>query len=529
MMNWRSERHLAAVARALLGPRATLTKGEYQLLGPDYSVDISSVELRAIRARIKAGHDPLGEGFAEVRSASARRNDGAVYTPTAIVGSMVAWARDTCDPTRIVDPGAGSGRFILRAAGAFPRARLVAIEKDPLAALMLRANAVVFGVAKRLHVIVADYRDIKLPQIPGTTLFIGNPPYVRHHDIETHWKAWFSETAGKFGVKASTLAGLHIHFFVQTLKLACAGDAGVFVTSAEWLDVNYGHTLRLLLAERLGGIALYVLEPTVEAFPGTTTTAAITCFKVGARPSALRVHTVKTVDDLNGLTSGRMVGWERVSASSKWSTIVRPGPATPAGHIELGELFRVHRGQVTGSNNVWIAGAHTASVPNRFLTPTVTKARDLLDVGDRLMDAGRLRRVVDLPLDLETLDENERQAIEAFLDWARTIGAHETYVAKHRKAWWSVGLRAPAPILCTYMARRAPLFSRNLCAARHINIAHGLYPRNGLDDELLDLLVTWLNKNVSQRDGRTYAGGLTKFEPKEIERLCIPPLEDFRQ
>ncbi len=247
-MNWCSERHLAAVARALLGPRAALTKGEYQLLGPNCSADISPVELRAVHARIKAGHDPLGEGFTAVRSPSDRRNDGAVYTPTAIVESMVAWTRDNCCPTRIVDPGAGSGRFILKAARVFPRARLVAIEKDPLAALMLRANAIVLGVAKRLEVIVSDYRDITLPEIEGTTLFIGNPPYVRHHDIEDHWKAWFSETARELGVKASTLAGLHIHFFVQTLKLARPGDAGVFVTSAEWLDVNYGRTLRLLLA-----------------------------------------------------------------------------------------------------------------------------------------------------------------------------------------------------------------------------------------------------------------------------------------
>jgi adenine-specific DNA-methyltransferase len=223
------------------------------------------------------------------------------------------------------------------------------------------------------------------------------------------------------------------------------------------------------------------------------------------------------------------VAWERIAASSKWSTIIRPGPATPAGHIEIGELFRVHRGQVTGSNDVWIAGDHTTRVPDRFLTPAVTKARDLLDVGDRLTDATRLRRVVDLPLDLEILDEDEKQAIEAFLDWAQTVGAHETYIAKHRKAWWSVGLRAPAPILCTYMARRPPLFSRNLCQARHINIAHGLYPRDGLDDDLLNLLVAWLNENASQRGGRTYAGGLTKFEPKEIERLSIPPLEYFRQ
>ena len=82
--------------------------------------------------------------------------------------------------------------------------------------------------------------------------------------------------------RASALAGLHLHFFVQALRLARVGDIGVFITAAEWLDVDYGSALRQLLTERLGGIELRVLEPTAEAFPGTATTAAITGFRVGA-------------------------------------------------------------------------------------------------------------------------------------------------------------------------------------------------------------------------------------------------------
>ena len=39
--------------------------------------------------------------------------------------------------------------------------------------------------------------------------------------------------------------------------------------------------------------------------------------------------------------------------------------------------------------------------------------------------------------------------------------ADKSFIATHRRAWWSVGLRAPPPILCTYMARRAPAFVRN--------------------------------------------------------------------
>jgi hypothetical protein len=75
------------------------------------------------------------------------------------------------------------------------------------------------------------------------------------------------------------------------------------------------------------------------------------------------------------------------------------------------------------------------------------------------------------------------------------------------------------------MARRPPSFIRNLCGARHINIAHGLYPREHLNTKTLDSIVLWLRNNVSVSSGRTYAGGLTKFEPREIERLLIPSLE----
>jgi hypothetical protein len=73
------------------------------------------------------------------------------------------------------------------------------------------------------------------------------------------------------------------------------------------------------------------------------------------------------------------------------------------------------------------------------------------------------------------------------------------------------------------MARRPPVFVRNLVEARHINIAHGLYPRDpGMDAPLLDQLALWLSRTVTSASGRTYAGGLTKFEPGEMERLLVP-------
>jgi hypothetical protein len=523
-----SELELVALCVALIGEARGLSAAERSLTAKTASYVLPPALVETTRCSIIKGLDPLGDAFALVRTASARRSAGAIYTPAPIVKSMMIWLASQGSPVRIVDPGAGSGRFILAAGEAFPNAQLVAVELDPLAALMIRANLEVRGWSGRATVHVKDYRNLTLPRCIGTTAFIGNPPYVRHHDIAESWKAWYSERFAAMGIRASALAGLHLHFFLQTRLLAKPGDVGVFITSSEWMDVNYGSALRQLLLDGLGGIALHVLEPKVEAFPGTATTAAITCFRVGETVEPVRVRSVDQLTHLNGLTMGVDVPRAQLHSTSRWSIIVRPTLPAAEGDLELGELFRVHRGQVTGANGIWIAGEHADGLPERVKIPSVTKARDLLQAGERLASAATLRRVVDLPPELDDFTDAERKRIQSFLAWARAHGVHEGYVAQHRKAWWSVGLKDPAPILCTYMARRPPQFTLNDCGARHINVAHGLYPRQPLTPDVLTGLVSWLNSNTTQGSGRTYAGGLTKFEPREVERLRIPSVDRLR-
>jgi hypothetical protein len=517
-----TEPALIAAALALIGPEAALSPAEQRAVA-GIAPDLSGTSLAALRAEIEGGGDPLGEAFGRIRAAKARRALGATYTPHEIVKSMLAWSARApgAAPARIVDPGAGSGRFLLAAARRFPEARLVGIEIDPVAALLLRANLGVRGLMRRTTVLVGDYRAVDLPPPAGRSLFIGNPPYLRHHGIAPAWKDWYAATARRFGVAASRLAGLHLHFFLRTLELAKPGDLGCFVTAAEWLDVNYGAPLRRLLTTALGVTALHQLDPKALPFADAVTTGVITGFEIGARAERVRVDRVSSVAKLADLSSGEDMPLERLAAAPRWSLITHPARAVPAGWVELGEICRVHRGQVTGGNAVWIAGPHSAGLPPQYLFPAITRAYELR-AGDVLRDPARLRRVVDLPRDLEDVQDD---AIAHFLAWARAQGADRSYVAQHRKAWWSVELKPPAPILCTYMARRPPAFVRNLCGARHINIAHGLYPRGPVDDAALDALAAFLRENVVQAAGRTYAGGLTKFEPKELERIAMPRLE----
>lgn len=516
------ERRLLSLAAALIGPSAQLSGRERALVGS--ALPVGSKTVADARRRIRSGHDMLGTEFCVLRTARQRREHGATYTPAPIVDAMVEWAhKQISTPSRIVDPGAGSGRFLIAAARRFPDAELVAVDVDPLATIMLRANAAVNGLADRLTVHLIDYRSLTLPAVTGPTLFIGNPPYVRHHDIGLQWKTWFADKASHFGFRASKLAGLHIHFFFKTRELARPGDYGAFVTAAEWLDVNYGSALRGLLADGLGGTAVHVVDPKAQPFSDALTTAAITCFRIGRRPAEIAMGVAGSLNDLAPLGRGRVVAADELAGARKWSCFLREQRRAPAGFIELGELFRVHRGQVTGANAVWIDNAAARNLPKRCKPFTVTRARELFAAGAALSSTTGLSRVVDLPADLDTLNAGERQAVQCFLAWAKRQGAHKSYVATHRRAWWSVGLRAPAPILCTYMARHPPAFVYNAVSARHINIAHGLYPRDPLGEAVLTAIVAWLRGHMSIAGGRTYAGGLVKFEPKELERVLLPP------
>jgi adenine-specific DNA-methyltransferase len=140
-----TERDLASAALALdaetVGP---LSVQETALArAAQKATPLSNVKIAALRDLIRAGFDPLGEAFCALRSPADRRESGATYTPGPIVRAMIEWAAEQKVPGRIVDPGTGSARFLMQAGEAFPAATLIAVDIDPLATLLARANLAV--------------------------------------------------------------------------------------------------------------------------------------------------------------------------------------------------------------------------------------------------------------------------------------------------------------------------------------------------------------------------------------------------
>ena len=519
-MNLSSNNEILQACASLVDSRLLIVEEKRLLAGVE---PLGSGEATAIREEVAAGRDVLGEAYMRVNAPDVRRAHGETYTPSGIVDSMIDIARDVRSPDRVVDVGCGSGRFAIACARAFPDARIVAVDASPIATLMCKATVCALGLESRVEMVLGDFTTVDLPGGDArSTLWIGNPPYVRHHDIPAKGKRWLARESAKLGIKASGLSGLHAYFVLSIAARAKRDDFGVLVTSAEWLDVKYGCLVRRLLTERLGLFDLRLHDKGKRAFQDADTTSAVFAFDVALADDRERAVVLSAEGECGAV---RYLNVSELESSNKWSVLLtdKPKAAVPHGYVRLGDFARVHRGIVTGANKFWVRKPGAGDV-EKFTIPVVSHARELM-TGALSVEPEGLSRLVVLPQDLDDLPDGDAESVRSFIEEGEALGVDRGYVARSRKRWWSIPVGEPATILMTYMARRPPVFVANPEKVRALNVVHGIYPFVELSDRAVANLVDYLNSSVSQEDGRTYCGGLTKFEPREVESLWVPSPE----
>lgn len=523
---------LIAIARDLGAANygGSLTGAEARLIKRASSrPKLRAKSLETIRDAIREGMDPLGCALCFLRPPSKRRGTGTFYTPHTIVAPMVEWILDK-KPSRVVDAGCGSGRFTQRVLLAKPSALLIAVDSDPMATLMTRALFAAFK-AKNAVALNTNYTTLALDSHDGRSGYISNPPYVRHHGLSGAAKRRADSIATRLGHSISGLAGLHAHFILATANLAKKGDVGAFVTSSEWLDTNYGSIVRELMLNGLGGKGIHAVVPEATPFSDAMTTAAITYFEIGSEPSEIAFSLSKSTDAIRRLEHGsHIVSTTILRSRNRWSHLLHS--ATQADELTsrptLGSIARVHRGQATGANAFFVLTRGKAKELGleRFCRPVISKAEEILHSGGTVRDRSELSVLLEVP---SGIDLKAHPALRRYLrlgekPMQEEDAVRDRWIPSHRKSWFSVVAPRP-PIVATYMARQAPFFALNPDGLALINVGHGIFPRVDLNGEELDLLVAALNKmrNEFKGRGRTYHGGLEKFEPREMENLPLPP------
>jgi predicted RNA methylase len=517
------ERRLVALAVALgaCGAGGELSAAERAIAAKQ--VDADSAAVAEYRRLIRRGEDPLGDMLCSVRTSDARRKTGSFYTASAIVDAMVSWVAEQ-QPAEVIDCGAGTGRFAIAAARAPGVKSVIAVEIDPVASLILRARAAVLGI-KTIQVLNRDFLTLALRPTKARRAFVGNPPYVRHHSLTTDQKHVGQRIAASLGIRLSGLAGLHAHFVFAAAALAKHDDVLCFILSAEWLDVNYGRGLRDLMLDGLRAEEVHLLDASTAAFADAATTAVIVCARSGGEAEEVRFKNAASLSNLAQFgVGGRVVPRSNLQLAKSWGKIARGRHDDDVDdtRVPLGKIARVHRGVVTGANDFFVmtrARAKERGLQN-CVRPVLTRAEDVLTSGGVVRDTPQ-RKVMLYPPDRMTAAD--RRALNKYIEAGEAAGLHMRYVPSHRTPWWKPQVLPAPPIVATYMARQAPAFALNPDGLVFLNVIHGLYPMRPLSDEQLRLLVDALTRlrEGYRGEGRTYQGGLEKFEPREMELLTL--------
>ena len=475
-----------------------------------------------------------------LKTAAERNKWGQFATPFALALSLARYAHKTLGKGRFrfLDPAIGTGSFYSALSQVFPAMSIEAatgIELDPSFA---EAAQSLWGKSG-LRVIQGDFTKQELPA-QRFSLILSNPPYVRHHHLESDAKARLkAQLARSLHIEISGLAGLYCYFLLLCHEWMEEQGLAIWLIPSEFMDVNYGVTLRRYLTERVMLLHIHRFCPTDVQFTDALVSSAVVVFRKIPPPPGHLVRFSFAGEIENPSTEAR-VPLEVLRQSRKWTQFPARTNFESTDEPTLGDLFLIKRGLATGSNSFFILNeeeTRTWQIPRRFLKPILPGPRYLTaDIIDQRADGGPVVSPLLYLLDCSESEEKIKVSwprFYAYLQKGREEDIHVSYLASHRAPWYSQEQRPPAPFLCTYMGRSAngkhPFrFIWNRSEATAHNVYLMLYPKSRLQEALknhpeLAAKVFEALQSVKAgqfiSEGRVYGGGLHKVEPKELAQI----------
>lgn len=472
-----------------------------------------------------------------------RNQRGQFQTPSPLALAMLRLAKRffSDESVRFLDPALGTGVFFYSLLKVFDEdliSSAVGFELDP----ELASTASDLWSAAGLTVNAADF-TAATPSLESEkpNLIVCNPPYVRHHHLKGEMKLRLKHSAEQEGFAVSGLAGLYTYFLLLAHRWLREGGNAIWIVPAEFLDVNYGTTIRGYLANDVTTHLIHRFAPEELQFDDALVTSVIISF-TKTPPKANHNIMFSSGCDLEAPSKTNHFPIHQLDPQKKWGRLFHSSaiPQETRGKSSLSDFFFVKRGIATGANSFFVldkAKAEELGLPNEFLRPILPGHRH---IRGSVIEADSKGLPKDLP-QLVLLDcplpESELAARFPRLHNYLLTGEERVanrYLPRCRTPWYKQEQRPPAPILCSYMSRRKSngkvfRFFRNYSQATALNVYLLLYPKPLLAAAmlgnlgLLDEIFEYLQSAPDVEEvGRVYGGGLSKMEPRELGNLALP-------
>ena len=382
-------------------------------------------------------------------------------------------------------------------------------------------------------------------------LLICNPPYVRHHYISQELKERLSELVKKeTGLKLSGLAGLHCYFMLLAHKWLAPNAICGWLVPSEFMDVNYGSTLKEYLLNNVRLLRIHRYNPEECKFSDALVSSCVVWFKNEPILDNYEIE-ISYGGTHNNPEMRKTIDRFTLEKCRKWTRFSEKPTENEQQNNErvptLGDYFNIKRGLATGDNEFFILSKEEIEkfgLDMRFFTPILPSPR-YLNCNEVFGDSdGNPQLATQYFLLNCTLPEDELKlnypSLWNYLNSGKDTTAQK-YLCKARKVWYFQENREATPFLCSYMGRgkdecMAPFrFILNHTNAVATNSYLMLYPKEKLKEAILrspDMVnkvwnvLTKITAKDLEVEGRVYGGGLKKIEPKELSYVKCPYMAD---
>lgn len=217
-----------------------------------------------------------------------------VKTPPAVIALLWQIVRKHRTALgRVLDLGAGDARFSV--GGLYEEYEGVEIDPDASTEISLPSNGrITVGCAfKHLG---SDY-----------SACIGNPPYLRHHDLELPWKrAAAKRIENDLLISFDKHGNLYLYFLCLALTKSATDGLLALVIPYEWVSRPSAGAIRHYIRKRRWSVSVYRFQHAI--FAKVLTTASITIIDKASRSGLWRFYDVQsdlTITERHGAAGGR--------------------------------------------------------------------------------------------------------------------------------------------------------------------------------------------------------------------------------
>lgn len=487
-----------------------------------------NIQIRIDRSRTKISRNQLGQ--------FSTPNDLAVDIMTS---TKLFFSND--QRVSFLDPAVGSGSFFSAFLQVFDKTLIdtsFGIEIDPEFA----STANNLWSTNGLQVINADFTKIEKLE-KKVNLLVCNPPYVRHHHLSESDKHRYAESAKlNLNLKISKLSGFYCHFMLHAHSFLSENGIGVWLIPNEFMDVNYGVTIKNYLINRVELIRIHRFNPENVQFNDALVSSVVLWFKLKKTDE---FHTVDFTSGDSIVNPSKVISINQLKLNpvEKWSNLFAESPATMnnSNVTRIKDLFFIKRGIATGNNRFFILTEEEITnkqLPTVFFKPILPSPKyidsDIIE-GDYEGNPKLPLKYFVLDCNLNMKEINEKyKTLAKYLNEGENDNVSSAYLCKNRNPWYSQEKRDIPLFVCNYIGRETTKkvfrFTLNKSQAIITNSYLGLYPKPlfyrllASDPEITIKLLNLLNSTSSKElinKGRVYGGGMHKLEPRELENVEI--------